>query len=114
MGVEGITGLDDQLLGDGQPRRLPRPRRRRRRRELNVRDRIPVGLPHDDVYRYIEPGTRTLDGIDTLWFARAREGSDDYSRMARQKCVMNAMLQQVSPQDGAAQLREDRQAHRRR
>ena len=33
-----------------------------------------------------------------MWFARAREGSDDYSRMARQKCVMNAMLQQVSPQ----------------
>ena len=39
-----------------------------------------------------------LDGHDTLWFARAREGSDDYSRMARQKCVMSAMLQQVSPQ----------------
>ena len=28
----------------------------------------------------------------------ARVGSDDYSRMARQKCVMNAMLQQLSPQ----------------
>ena len=66
---------------------------------LNVRDRIPVGLPHDDFYRFIEPGTRKLDGMDTLWFARARDGSDDYSRMARQKCVMNAMLQQISPQD---------------
>jgi anionic cell wall polymer biosynthesis LytR-Cps2A-Psr (LCP) family protein len=39
-----------------------------------------------------------LDGFETLWFARARYDSDDYSRMARQKCVMNAMLQQVSPQ----------------
>lgn len=66
--------------------------------ELTVRDRIPVGLPHDSFFRWIEPGTRTLDGMDTLWFARAREGSDDYSRMARQKCVMNAMLQQVSPE----------------
>ena len=65
---------------------------------LTVRDRIPVGLPSDDFYRFIEPGTRKLDGMDTLWFARARDGSDDYSRMARQKCVMNAMLQQVSPQ----------------
>ena len=65
---------------------------------LNVRDRIPVGLPTDDYFRYIEPGTRELDGMETLWFARARYGSDDYSRMARQKCVMNAMLQQVSPQ----------------
>lgn len=66
--------------------------------ELNVRQRIPVGLPHDSFFRYIEPGTRTLDGMDTLWFARARHDSDDYSRMARQKCVMSAMLQQVSPQ----------------
>ena len=66
--------------------------------ELNVRQRIPVGLPHDSFFRYIEPGTRTLNGMDTLWFARARHDSDDYSRMARQKCVMSAMLEQVSPQ----------------
>jgi LCP family protein required for cell wall assembly len=66
--------------------------------QLNVRQPIPVGLPHEETFHYIEPGTRTLDGHDTLWFARAREGSDDYSRMARQKCVMGAMLQQVSPQ----------------
>lgn len=65
---------------------------------LNVRQPIPVGLPHEDYFRYIQPGTRKLNGVDTLWFARAREGSDDYSRMARQKCVMNAMLQQISPQ----------------
>jgi LCP family protein required for cell wall assembly len=65
---------------------------------LTVRDRIPVGLPTDPGFRYIEPGTRKLDGLETLWFARARYGSDDYSRMARQKCVMNALLHQVSPQ----------------
>ncbi len=65
---------------------------------LNVREPIPVGLPHESYFHYIEPGERKLDGQDTLWFARAREGSDDYSRMARQKCVMNAMLQQISPQ----------------
>ncbi|HXH79299.1 LCP family protein [Nocardioides sp.] len=73
---------------------------------LNVRDRIPVGLPHDSFYRHIEPGTRKLNGEDTLWFARARDGSDDYSRMARQKCVMNAMLQQVSPQDALTNFSE--------
>ncbi|MBD8868717.1 LCP family protein [Nocardioides donggukensis] len=66
--------------------------------ELTVRDRIPVGLPHEDYFHYIQPGTRVLNGHDTLWFARAREGSDDYSRMARQKCVMNAFVEQVSPQ----------------
>jgi len=65
---------------------------------LNVRAPIPVGGLGDDVTGYIQPGVRKLDGHDTLWFARARDGSDDYSRMARQKCVMNAMLQQISPQ----------------
>jgi polyisoprenyl-teichoic acid--peptidoglycan teichoic acid transferase len=65
---------------------------------LNVRDQIPVGLPHESYFHYIQPGTQRLDGLETLWFARARYGSDDYSRMARQKCVMSAMLQQVSPQ----------------
>jgi LCP family protein required for cell wall assembly len=97
MGVEGITGLDinywamvnlegfkDLVDAFGGV-------------ELNVRQPIPVGLPHEKHFHYIEPGVRTLNGHDTLWFARAREGSDDYSRMARQKCVMNAMLQQVSP-----------------
>ncbi|MBF4161839.1 LCP family protein [Nocardioides acrostichi] len=65
---------------------------------LNVRQPIPVGLPGDYGYHFIQPGTRKLDGVDTLWYARARHTSDDYSRMARQKCVMNAMLQQISPQ----------------
>ena len=65
---------------------------------LNVRSPIPVGGLGSDVTGYIKPGTRKLNGHDTLWYARAREGSDDYSRMARQKCVMNAMLQQISPQ----------------
>ncbi len=74
--------------------------------ELNVRQPIPVGLPYEKTFHYIEPGTRTLDGHDTLWFARAREGSDDYSRMARQKCVMGAMLQQVSPQVALSNFEE--------
>ncbi|MEZ5096626.1 MAG: LCP family protein [Nocardioides sp.] len=65
---------------------------------LTVRQPIPVGGLGDDVIYYIKPGTRVLNGRDTLWFARAREGSDDYSRMARQKCVMNAMLHQISPE----------------
>jgi len=74
--------------------------------ELNVRTRIPVGGLGSDVTGYIEPGVRTLNGHDTLWFARAREGSDDYSRMARQKCVMSAMLKQVSPQSAVANFED--------
>ena len=98
MGVEGITGLEvnywamvnlqgfkDLVDAVGGV-------------TLNVRAPIPVGGLGSDVTGYIQPGVRRLDGHDTLWFARSREGSDDYSRMARQKCVMDAMLQQISPQ----------------
>ncbi len=98
MGVEGITGLrinywamvnlegfKDLVDAVGGV-------------TLTVRQPIPVGGLGDDVTGYIDPGTRKLDGFETLWYARAREGSDDYSRMARQKCVMSAMLSQVSPQ----------------
>jgi polyisoprenyl-teichoic acid--peptidoglycan teichoic acid transferase len=65
---------------------------------VNVRQPIPVGGLGDDVTGYIDPGEQKLNGFEALWFARAREGSDDYSRMARQKCVMNAMVQQLSPE----------------
>lgn len=65
---------------------------------LKIRDRIPVGGVGGPVTGYLEPGTRKLNGHDTLWFARSRSSADDYSRMARQKCVMNAMLHQLSPQ----------------
>ena len=65
---------------------------------LDVRDRIPIGGIGAPISGYIEPGTRKLDGYQTLWFARSRVAADDYSRMARQKCVMNAMLHQLSPQ----------------
>ncbi|GGF56270.1 hypothetical protein GCM10011519_32770 [Marmoricola endophyticus] len=65
---------------------------------LNVRDRIPKGALGDfDGKSYIEPGRQKLDGADTLWFARSRMAADDYSRMARQKCVMSAMLHQLDP-----------------
>ncbi|WP_084152276.1 LCP family protein [Nocardioides halotolerans] len=64
---------------------------------INVRSRIPIGGLGSDVYDYIEPGKQKLTGFQTQWYTRAREGSDDYSRMARQKCVMAAMLDQLEP-----------------
>jgi polyisoprenyl-teichoic acid--peptidoglycan teichoic acid transferase len=64
---------------------------------LDVRSRIPIGGLGSDVYDYIEPGKQKLTGFQTQWYARARDGSDDYSRMARQKCIMGAMLDQLDP-----------------
>jgi polyisoprenyl-teichoic acid--peptidoglycan teichoic acid transferase len=66
---------------------------------INVRSRIPIGGLGSDVYDYIEPGRQKLTGFQTQWYARARTDSDDYSRMARQKCVMGAMLDQLDPTD---------------
>lgn len=65
--------------------------------ELNVRSRIPIGGVGSPIYGYIEPGVQTLDGYHALWFARSRADSDDYSRMARQKCVMAAIADQLDP-----------------
>jgi polyisoprenyl-teichoic acid--peptidoglycan teichoic acid transferase len=63
---------------------------------LNVREPIPIGRI-GKIEGYVKPGVRKLNGFETLWYARSRAAADDYSRMARQKCVMNAMLQQLSP-----------------
>jgi hypothetical protein len=65
---------------------------------LNVRDAIPIGGGEQGQIGTIPAGVHKLDGYQVLWFARSRMAADDYSRMARQKCVMSAMLQQLSPE----------------
>lgn len=60
--------------------------------------KVPIGGGTSPISGYIGPGKNLqLDGYHALWFARSREGASDYERMARQKCVMNAMLQQLDP-----------------
>ncbi|MDQ3485091.1 MAG: LCP family protein [Actinomycetota bacterium] len=66
--------------------------------DIAVGERIPIGGGGGPITGWIEPGKQHLDGYETLWYARSRATSDDYSRMARQKCVMNAMLRQLDPQ----------------
>jgi LCP family protein required for cell wall assembly len=97
MAVEGITGLTINYWGMVNLEGFKKLVDAVGGVTLTVRQPIPVGGLGSDVTGYIEPGTRKLNGFETLWYARAREGSDDYSRMARQKCVMNAFLEQVSP-----------------
>jgi LCP family protein required for cell wall assembly len=46
---------------------------------------------------YLEPGVQHLDGYEALWFARSRRNSDDYDRMRRQRCLIDAVLTQNSP-----------------
>lgn len=50
-----------------------------------------------DREEWIEPGLRHLDGRLALWYSRSRAGSDDFSRMRRQRCVAGALMEQADP-----------------
>ncbi|HEY7044872.1 MAG TPA: LCP family protein, partial [Nocardioidaceae bacterium] len=65
--------------------------------DIKVGERTPIGGVAAPISGWIEPGRQHLDGFQTLWYARSRATTNDYSRMARQKCVMNAMLHQLNP-----------------
>lgn len=64
---------------------------------VTVNRSVPIGGGTSPVFGEIKPGTQRLDGFRALWYARSRHGSSDYERMARQRCVMNAMLGQLEP-----------------
>ncbi|ANH40136.1 Biofilm regulatory protein A precursor [Nocardioides dokdonensis FR1436] len=47
---------------------------------------------------WIEPGPdQELDGFHALWYARGRYGSDDYRRMERQRCAVDAIIDAADP-----------------
>src|SRR3954452_3641817 len=96
-GVEGITGLKINYYAMVNLQGFQKLVNAVGGVTLNVRDRIPIGGIGAPISGYIEPGKKKLNGFETLWFARSRVAADDYSRMSRQKCVMNAMLTQLSP-----------------
>lgn len=70
---------------------------------LNINSYIPIGgntdlgIPPED---FLEPGpNQELNGRDALWYARGRFGSDDFARMDRQRCVINAIIKQANPRN---------------
>jgi LCP family protein required for cell wall assembly len=65
--------------------------------EVTVQRRTPIGGGSSPILGWIEPGRQRLDGHHALWYARSREGSTNYERMARQRCVMTAMVDQLDP-----------------
>ncbi|MGP5681300.1 LCP family glycopolymer transferase [Brachybacterium alimentarium] len=72
--------------------------------DLVVERRIPIGggtnqatggkYPIDG---YIEPGDQKLDGFHALWYARSREGSNDFNRMCRQQRMVRAVTEEAQP-----------------
>ena len=67
--------------------------------EMDIKEPIAM-FGKDDAWKqvYIQPGKQKLNGKEALWYGRSRVQSDDYTRMGRQKCLMQAMLQQLSPE----------------
>ncbi len=54
-----------------------------------------AGIPPVD---YLDPGPdQHLDGYHALWYARGRYGSDDYARMDRQRCAVDALVHAADP-----------------
>lgn len=43
------------------------------------------------------PGTYDMDGEEVLSYARVRRDTDDYNRMGRQRCVLEALAAQLDP-----------------
>ncbi len=68
---------------------------------INVNRRIPIAgntegkQPTD----YLEAGpNRHLNGYYAMWYARSRSDSTDYARMARQSCVVKAVIEEANPE----------------
>lgn len=72
---------------------------------VNINKPVPVGgknasggtaeVPPD---RWLAPGpNQHLNGYDALWFARGRYQTTDYERMARQRCVIQAVSHRANP-----------------
>lgn len=61
--------------------------------EVTVRERIKWG----DGRVVFRPGRHRLNGEQALILARSRTGSSDYARMARQRCMIEWILDQATP-----------------
>ncbi len=68
---------------------------------VNINTYIPMGGNtdlHIPPKKYLKPGPdQHLNGNQALWYARGRYGSDDFARMDRQRCVINAIIKQANP-----------------
>ncbi|WP_084343814.1 LCP family protein [Piscicoccus intestinalis] len=96
--VEALSGLDIQYYGLVDLRGFQRFVDAVGGIDIYVGKRTPIGGGTSPISGYIEPGQQHLDGYHALWYARSREGSSNYERMARQRCVISAMVHQLSPE----------------
>lgn len=100
QGVEGITGLEiDYFMMldiDGLQRLIDAMGGVR----VNINEPLPMGSAKNcrDPERCLMPGPdQRLNGYEAMWYARSRSTTSDYSRMARQSCLIDAVIHQANP-----------------
>lgn len=74
---------------------------------MNVNERIPMGQSKEQFEAGLAPSggwlekgpDKHLTGYEAMWYARSRSQSMDPARMARQSCVVDAIVSQANPQN---------------
>ena len=103
QGIEGITGLHMHYFAlvniDGLEQLINAMGGVR----LNVNQKLPIGgneTTGEKPSAWLQPGPdQLLDGYHAMWYARGRyhvKGAD-FDRMARQSCLVNAVIKQADP-----------------
>lgn len=86
LNIDGLSNLIDAMGGV----------------EINVNRRLPIGGNRARGIRpsgHLEVGeAQRLDGYHAMWYARSRYDSSDYDRMARQSCLVDAIIDQANPE----------------
>ncbi|GAA1398911.1 LCP family protein [Luteococcus peritonei] len=73
---------------------------------VNINTRLPIAQTSEEAAKgippkggYLEVGpNQHLNGYKAMWYARSRSQSQDPDRMARQGCVVKAIVDQANPQ----------------
>lgn len=100
QGIEGITGLEVHyfvMLNIDGLRELVDAMGGVR---VNINEDLPMGGNSENrrATGWLEMGpNQLLNGTEAMWYARSRWSTSDYSRMARQSCLINAIVDQASP-----------------
>ena len=100
QGVEGITGLKVDYFAmlniDGVQQLIDA----MGGVTVNINQRLAIGGNSEGKKPsgYLEPGPdQHLMGYDAMWYARSRLDYSDYDRMARQSCLVSAIIRQANP-----------------
>lgn len=75
---------------------------------ITVEERLPIGGDEDfnNVDGWVEVGEQHMNGYTALWYGRARHGTSDYDRMARQRILQAAVLAQFNPSNVLSKFQE--------